>query len=447
MANYGKLHSFVPPIFHHMPKRNLNDCSFFLKDAKANIPTSIIFHMKIPGESKPVKRAIGRMILPGQWDFEDQRPQPTKDKGLREIEQLIKSIIDVLPILKADCKRNNRLITKADINAALDVLLQSQKAEAVTEHKDAERNMFTDFEAIIAGMKDGSILTPGKSKKRYKAPTIKNYEVRSLSKIQEFYQGKKLVPTWASVTIELYDEFIAWCHTKDLSNNSIGVYVKCWKRVGKVALKKGWHTNVIFQDEDFMALKEDTDDIYLDETKIEKLYKQATTERRYEVARDWFVLDCYLGLRVSDLRQVTIDDFAGVYFQFVNNKTGAHVAIKINRFIRAIIKKWKGLPPPMTDVEINKYIKIVARAAGLKKKIIYKITKGGQLKSETLEEWQMISSHNARRSFITNLLKLGIPHAQVMRLAGIKRYDTLMRYFKQTAEEVAQETGENEFFK
>jgi site-specific recombinase XerD len=443
MGNYILLFPYYSP--NAMPKKTKNDCSFFLKDTKGHKPTVINFHMNIPGEPKPLKRSIGKAILPGQWDFEDQRPLPSKDKALREIEQLIQSIIDVIPVIKAACKRNNRLISKAEVNAALDVLLQSKQADKAPEQL-GERNMFTDFETIIAGMKDGSILTPGKNKKRYKAPTIKNYEKRSLPKIREFYKDRKHAALWAGVTIDMYDEFIAWCHTKDLSNNSIGVYVKCWKRAGKIALKKGWHTNAVFNDEDFMALKEETDDIYLDETKIEKLYKQACTEKKYEVARDWFVLDCNLGLRVSDLRRVAIDDFAGDYFQFVNNKTGAQVAIKINRFVKAIIKKWKGLPPPMTDVEMNKHIKVIARAAGLKKKIIYKITKGGELKSETLEEWQMISSHNARRSFITNLLKLGIPHAQVMKLAGIKRYDTLMRYFKQTAEEVAQETGKNEFF-
>jgi site-specific recombinase XerD len=424
-----------------MPKVKQTDCSFFLKDPKANIPTSIIFFKRING--KPFRRAIGHMINPTHWAFEEQRPLPSKDKGIKEIDKIIQEIIDIVPAVIADCKRNNRVFGTADINAALDVILQNKrpdKAEAPVG------NMFTDFKSIIAGMKDGSILTPGRKKKRYKAPTIRNYEDRCLPKLEAFYEAKKLPATWIAVTLETYNDFLTWCHEQKLSDNSIGVYVKCWKRAGKIALGKGWHTNVIFENEEFVALKEETDDIYLDEKKIELLYKQKVPEQHYDVARDWFVLDCFLGLRVSDLRRVTVDDFAGDYFQFVNNKTGAQVTIKINRYVKAIIKKWKGLPFPMTDVELNKHIKVVAKMAGLKKKFIYKITKGGQLHQETLEEWQMVSSHNARRSFITNLLKLGLPHAQVMRLAGIKRYETLMRYFKQTGEEVAREAGENEFF-
>jgi hypothetical protein len=42
---------------------------------------------------------------------------------------------------------------------------------------------------------------------------------------------------------------------------------------------------------------------------------------------------------------------------------------------------------------------------------------------------------------------MGFAHAHVMKLAGIKRYETLMKYFKQTAEEIAEETGREDFFK
>jgi integrase len=216
--------------------------------------------------------------------------------------------------------------------------------------------------------------------------------------------------------------------------------------MGQVAMQRGKHNNLIFENEQFAILKEDTDDIYFDEAKI-KAMSDVKLIGYYEVARDWFVLDCYLGLRISDLRRVEIEDFAGEYFQFVNQKTGAQVAIKINRFVKAIIKKWKGLPPSISEKKFNEYIKEVAKSAKLNKKFIYKITKGGVLVAETLEEWQMTSSHTCRRSFITNLLKMGFAHAHVMKLAGIKRYETLMKYFKQTAEEIAEETGREDFFK
>lgn len=419
------------------------DCSFFLKDPKADTPTLINFHMTLPDGK--LKRSISRFINPADWDPDTQTPYPTKDRALKEVAQVIESIIEVIPVVKADCKRNNRVISKADMNAALDVILQKKQYNKA-EEVDEKGNMIADFKEIIEGMKNGKVLTPGRNKKRYKPATIRNYEERCLPKLELFFKENKVAPSYDSVTLQLYYQFISWCHTLDLSDNSIGTYIKCWRRMGQVAMSLGKHNNLIFENEEFAILKEDTDDIYLDEIKI-----KALTDLKliggYEVARDWFVLDCYLGLRVSDLRRVTMADFAGEYFQFVNQKTGAQVAIKINRIVRAIIKKWEGLPLAISDVKLNECIKEVAKSAKLKKKFIYKITKGGTLVTETLEEWQMVSSHTCRRSFITNLLKMGFAHAHVMKLAGIKRYETLMKYFKQSAEDVAEETGKNDFFK
>lgn len=422
-----------------MPKRK--DCSFFLKDPKAEAPTLINFHMTLPDGK--LKRSISRFIRPADWDTDNQLPHPTKDRALKEITQVIESIIEVIPVIRADCKRNNRVISKADMNAALDVILQKKKSGKAQEVPAA--NMLSDFKEIIQGMIDGSVLTPGRNKKRYKPATIRNYEERCLPKLAIFFKESKIAPAYDLVTLQLYYQFISWCHKQDLSDNSIGTYIKCWRRMGQVALDLGKHGNLIFENEEFAILKEDTDDIFLDETKIKAL-SDVKLMGGYELARDWFVLDCYLGLRISDLRRVTMADFAGEYFQFVNQKTGAQVAIKINRIVKAIIKKWKGLPPALSEKKLNEYIKEVAKSAKLNKKFIYKITKGGVLVTETLEEWQMVSSHTCRRSFITNLLKMGFAHAHVMKLAGIKRYETLMKYFKQSAEDVAEETGKEDFF-
>lgn len=420
-----------------MPQKK--DCSFFLKEPGSAIATLIYFHMTLPDGK--VKRSIGLKILPTNWAGQRAAGGTRSD---REINQMIDSIINMIPGLKSECRRNNRVISCADVHAALDVILQDTRPE---KEREVARDMFADLKTIIQGMKDGSITTKGRSKKKYSVATIGNYELRALPKIEEFYTEKKKVADWEGVTIELYEEFITWCHAQNLSNNSIGTYVKCWKRSGKIALKKKWHSNEIFKDEDFITLKEETPDIYLDDTKIARIYKQKLTDENNDLARDWAVLDCFLGLRISDLRKVSANDFTGDLFQFVNQKTGAHVAIPIHKYARAILKKWNGLPPAMKDSTFRDNIKQVAKLADIKNKFIYTATIGGEVKSFEYEEWQCVSPHTFRRSFITNLLKMGIPHAKVMKLAGIKKYDTLMRYFKQTTIEVAQEMKDHEYFK
>lgn len=418
-----------------MPRKK--ECSFLLKHPKGATTTPINFHMTCPDGD--VKRGIGKMILPTEWNFEHQRAEGNT-KVAREINQLINSIVTILPGLKSECQRKGRVISTVDVHAALDIVLQDTRPL-----KAKARDMFDDFRAIIEDMKTGKILTPGNDRKRYTAGSIDNFD-KTIRKLELFYLGAKRGTTYERIDIFTYNDFITWCHEDKQSNNSIGFHVKNWKRLGGIAFEKGWHANPIFSSKDFRVIKEETPDIYLDETKIERIYNQLVPLPQYDLARDWFVLDCYLGLRVSDLTRITINDFAGKHFQFVNQKTGAHVAIPIHSYVKAIIKKHKGLPQAISDDSLTDCIKIVAKMAGLKDKFIYTITKGGKLEVHELEEWEMISPHTCRRSFITNLLRMGIPHAQVMKLSGIKRYETLMRYFKQTPQEAAHEAGQHEFF-
>lgn len=417
------------------------DCSFFLKEPKATTPTIVYFHMTCPDGK--VKRSIGLKILPTDWDPAGQRAKGNS-KPAREINQVIDAIVNMIPGLKSECRRTNRVISTDDVRAALDVILQDRRPE--TKTKALARVVISDFELIIAGMKDGSITTP-RRKKKYSASTIRNYEKVILPKIKKYYKEKKKPAVWSGVTIELYNDFISWCHSCNLGNNSIGAYITVWKVVGKMALNKGWHSNEVFKDENFMVLKEDTPAIYLDDNKIELIYKHKYENEDETVARDWAVLDCYLGLRISDLRKITANDFGGNLFQFVNHKTGAHVAIPIHRYAKEILKKWNGLPPAMQEHIFRRNIKEAAKNAGLKEKFIYVATIGGHVQKFEYEEWECVTPHTLRRSFITNLLKLGIPHVKVMKLAGIKRYETLMRYFKQTAIDVANDLKKHKFFK
>lgn len=417
------------------------DCSFFLKESNAAAPTLIYFHMTCPDGK--IKRSIVQKIKPADWDFEHQRATGNS-KQARDINQVIDAIIAMIPGVKSECRRNNRVLSCNDIHAALDVILQKKRPDKKV--KKEQKNMITHFKEVIQGMKDGSITTP-KKKKRYSESTIFNYEKVILVKIENYYKEKKKPATWNSVTLDTYNDFISWCHTQNLSNNSIGAYIRHWKVVGKIALDKGWHSNGIFTDKKFMALKEDTPAIYLDDKKIEKIYKHKRLAPLEIIARDWAVLDCYLGLRLSDLKTISKSDFQGNFFQFVNQKTGAHVAIPIHRFAKEILEKYNGLPPTMKDYLFRNTVKDVAKAAGLKEKFIYVATVGGKVQKTVYEEWECVSPHTFRRSFITNLLKMGFPHAQVMKLAGIKHYDTLMRYFKQTNIEIAQDASKHKFFK
>jgi site-specific recombinase XerD len=410
------------------------ECNFWLKEPNSQKESLIYFNIALPDGD--IKRSVKRKILPAEWDFESQRPSKDR-KLLRYLDDIEDSISD----LKSHCRHSGTVISCDLAKGTLDTILQDTgKKRGLTT-----RNMFTDFRTISTGMRNGTVLTPDKKKKRYAESTILQFE-SSTNIIEEFFTEKKLSTNIELVTMDTYDAFFVWCHGRNLSNNYIGTLIKRWKILAKISRKNGWHTNMIFQSEDFVKITEETDDIFLTDEKIQAIAKTNVGLPGYDIARDWFVLDCYLGLRVSDLLKITKDDFEGNFFQLINKKTGAKVVIPINPTVRRIIKRYKGLPPAISDSTLNEYIKVVARKSGLKAKFIYKVTKGGILQIFHYQEWEMVSAHTCRRTFITNLCRKGIPPLQVMMLAGIEDYDTLMRYFKQSAMEVAEDVQGHKFF-
>jgi len=412
--------------------------SFLLKEPKAQVPTPINFFMTTPDGK--VKRSILKKIKPADWDFAKQYPKnnPGIEDTIDDINQAIKDLLSI-------CRRNRTLIKAEEVEAELDIVLQNNGWKN-PKKKINKRNMIEDFEAILKLMADGTVKTPDKKQKRYEPKTIIQYE-KWTRLLKQFLEDEKLKPHYEKVTMETYSQFISWGHKQNYSNSTIGKGIACWKRLADIAHDKKWHSNPVFKSDTFVQIREETDDIYLDDKKIQAIYDVKPAEEIERIARDWWVLDCYLGLRVSDLSRVGDRHFTGPTFQFVNQKTGERVVIPIHPMVRKVISNWKGLPPPIKDQEINDNIKIVAKAAKLTALFIYKVIKGGRVQVFEYEEWQMVSTHTARRSFITRLLRMGIPPHQVMKLTGIKRYETLMKYEKQSIEEVAQDVAGHDYFK
>lgn len=423
-----------------------NKPAFYLKEPNSTKATPINFVMTVVNKDTPIKRSIGKNVLPPLWSLKDQRVDAGKDPELQKINRRIEDIIEGIDGIKSDCKRNNRIMSAEEVERLLDVILQKQGKK----RGHTGGNMQEDFVTLIESMRAGEIMTPGKNPKRFEESTMKNYDklMRWLfgdADFPGFYKSTNIRPSYQAINVRLYGEFIKWAHKLNYADNSIGVVVKCWKKLLKLAHKEKWHNNAFYEDNAFVKPEEAAEDIYLDSDMLNKL-SLVELKGNEEVARDWALLDCHLGLRISDLKRISEDDFAEGIFQFVNKKTGAKVAIPVHPVARRIIKRWGGLPPAMYEQDLNNIIKKVAKKAGLKKRFLHKITKGGVVLKTWMEYWEMISAHTFRRTFITNLLKLGVPPLKVMKMAGIKDYETLKTYDKESVEENAEDMKNHAFF-
>jgi site-specific recombinase XerD len=385
-----------------------------------------------------LKYSTKEKVHPRLWDFALQRPKVPKNDRIAKARYLkINRIDDALEVLKTNCTINGDRLTKS---------LAIETISAVLDHKAPKRRM--SFEAgakqIIREMREGLLMTD--KGKLYSKGTIKNYN-QSLNALIDFSGTKRMSIEFNDVTLNTYHHFINYCNQKDWALNYTGQHLKNWKCLLREAFKKSWHKNRIYEFEDFKTLQEETFDIFLSEEELRVMIKKNLSyNREYDLARDWFIIGCYTALRVSDLKLLHTDMVSGGQIILANEKTDERVVLPVHPNVAAILKKWKGFPPPIAEQTINQKIKEVAQLCKIKGKVLYSVTQGGVRKDYYMQKWQMVSLHTARRSFITNARKNGIPDGIIMKLAGIRKAATLQRYDKLSSEEAAMIAKNHSFF-
>lgn len=171
---------------------------------------------------------------------------------------------------------------------------------------------------------------------------------------------------------------------------------------------------------------------------------QATElEGKLAEVRDLFLLQCSLGCRQSDLRRITGAHASAGVFEYIPAKTRGQshrvVSVPLNRRAAAILRENPGIVEvartiPLT--EYNRLIKAAAKAAGLDRPVCTYVRD----KEETLPLWRLLSSHAARRTFISTLLNAGVQERVIKDMDGhsadskaFRRYYTIERSTKEAA--------------
>jgi integrase len=386
---------------------------FSLDRPNSDKPTFIFLRLQcVDG---PLKYPVKKKVLPTNWDKDRVTTDPGKiNLTLNKIETTLQQLF-----LQRDL--NGVPLTKSLVADALDKALGR-----VT----AGKGFYEVIDQIIEDRATGKELT--RDGKRFSNYTIRNYKM-ARGQLYEF--SPKM--TFQNISLSMYNSLLAHFNQKGFSINHLGGLVKNWKVFLKAAHDRGIHQNTIYTHKDFRIPEEHTEDIYLSPREIDRIYNHNLNNGTLDIARDWFIIDCFTGLRISDIQLLGKDNILKDTIRIVNEKTDTRVEIPINSYIRSILKKWQGLPPKVTDQEMNRSIKQVCELAGIKETVLYSITKGGVRRDFHFKKWEMVSNHCARRCFITNLLNDGVPDNTVMQLAGIKKHSTLMKYKKTKPEETA----------
>lgn len=169
--------------------------------------------------------------------------------------------------------------------------------------------------------------------------------------------------------------------------------------------------------------------VYLNFDEIDKVSKLKDLPNYLDNARDWLIISCYTGQRVSDFMTFnksmirTEEDPNGKNIklvEFTQKKTKQIIALPLHPEVIKILTKRNGeFPRPISDVKYNNYIKIIVKKAGITEEIIgSKIDSSINRKvKKSYPKHELITSHIGRRSFATNFYGI-IPTPLIMSATG-----------------------------
>lgn len=146
--------------------------------------------------------------------------------------------------------------------------------------------------------------------------------------------------------------------------------------------------------------------------------------------RDVFIIQCHTGLRYSDLRKLNRESIQNGNLRIHTEKTHEPLSIPLESGIIEMLEAWDYKIPIVSNPKTNKLLKEVGRLAGITDAININQSKGAEVIKTTKPKYQFITTHTARRTFITRLVESDISLEVIRSLTGHRTYKELQKYVK-----------------
>lgn len=146
--------------------------------------------------------------------------------------------------------------------------------------------------------------------------------------------------------------------------------------------------------------------VFISDEEVEKIIK-ANVKESDEKVRDVFVFQLEIGQRISDILPLLGKrlNICNDKLTIIQQKTQAKVTVPFTERVKEIINKYDGVLPNMCVSTIDHRLKHICKEAGLDETIVCSEHRGGTLYTYKVPKYKLISSHTARRSFVSNGLK------------------------------------------
>lgn len=408
-------------------KRNI---IFALESRKKNgkpILENVPIRMRVVFNNQRVEFTTGYRIDVAKWDTEKQR---VKNGCTNKLKQTSSEINSDLSDYFAEIQK---IFKEFEVKDEMPTTVQLREAfNLAIKKSEPEENTIQEEKAMYFCKVFNEFISENSNRNNWAKGTLQKFNA-----LKKHIERWKSEPTMDDFTEKGLSDFADTLHKQDLKNSTIDKQIGLLKWVLRWSASKNLTVDNAFMNFKPKLKTAQKTVVFLDAQELKQLTDfEIPEDKKYlEKVRDVFLFCCYTSLRYSDVYNLCHSHIKGSYIDIVTVKTNDRIVIEFNDKSKAIYDKYKDFHfengkvfPVISNQKMNDYLKDLAEMAELDNPVHQTHYKGNERIETVLPKYAVLSTHDARRTFICNALSLGIPANVVMKWTGHSDYKAMKPY-------------------
>jgi len=402
---------------------------FFLKEPNANKDTLIYLIYYIKKQGKNFKYSTGQKSHPDDWNFDDRLPKSKRGSAgvkARHLSSILSQYSSLLEKTIKHCQSENEPITRDFLKFTFDGHFR---------YKGADRKIKSVVDAVqdFIDTKDrsGGLSTSWKQK-------YSNLK----KKLQYFGEHKNKKLSFEEIDQDWIDEYCGYLRTIDKEpfkpHNDNTLHRNINFLFTFLYWAEGKHHNINLKKIKNPVKRYQPDDVHLTGKEVELLEQIKLPRASLERVRDLFLIGVYSGQRFSDYSVFEKSDLKGDMIIKKAEKTEQESFIPLHSKLERLLDKYDWKLPKISSQKFNIHIQDICKIAEIDEKVKETIYRGSEKKVVYKPKFEMVTSHTARRTFITLSAERGMPDHIIMKITGIRNPKTLTKYKKTSQKSVVE---------
>ncbi|MFV0189734.1 site-specific integrase [Empedobacter falsenii] len=379
--------------------------NFVLKETKAEKETLIVCAIRM--DNKRFNLSTKQKVNPKYWDNNKQRVRSTINvSNYNEINKELSTIENTLnSIYNNFINQYDRTPLKDELKNHFDLEYFQQNPQFKKVVQKTILDYFDDYIETISTSVEES--------------TVQKY-IQAKNNFQEFQKLKRRVYNTEMIDLKFRNDYVNFLiNVKNYAPTTVYRKMKFLRTVLYFIKEQGITVNPFLDNSKFLTKNVEVDNIALTEKELAEIESlDLSNNKRLEQVRDLFLIACYTGQRFSDLNKIDKNNIIdNNYISIRQQKTKEAITLPLLNSVRKVLIKYDYRLPKISNVKFNEYIKEVAEKCDTLHKAFSS--------EKTTPRYKMVSSHTARRTFVTlnyskgidlDTLKIGTGHKQTKTL-------------------------------